>query len=173
MLPRSTQQRTRREQRWPKGRTQEISRLIGRSLRMALDLSLLGERTITIDCDVLQADGGTRTTAICGGWVAVQLALRPLIAQGILPSAVHKQQIVAISVGVVDGVPLLDLPYVEDVAAEVDMNVVMTAAGLLVEVQSTGEKAPFSRAEFDQLLTLAEQGIQEITAVQEQIVSSS
>ena len=107
MLPRSTQQRTRREQRWPKGRTQEISRLIGRSLRMALDLSLLGERTLTVDCDVLQADGGTRTTAICGGWVALQLALRPLIAQGVLPAAVNRQQIAAISVGVVDGTPLL------------------------------------------------------------------
>ena len=172
MLPRSTSQRTRREQRWPKGRTQEISRLIGRSLRMALDLSLLGERTITVDCDVLQADGGTRTTAICGGWVALQLALRPLIAAGVLDTAVNKQQIAAISVGIVDGVPLLDLPYVEDVAAEVDMNVVM-ASGLLVEVQGTGEKAPFSRAEFDELLTLAEQGIQQIMAVQEQIVSSS
>lgn len=173
MLPRSTQQRTNREQRWPKGRTQEISRLIGRSLRMALDLSLIGERTITVDCDVLQADGGTRTTAICGGWVALQLALRPLIAAGVLPAAVNRQQIAAISVGVVDGVPLLDLPYVEDVAAEVDMNVVMTSAGLLVEVQGTGEKAPFSRTEFDALLTLAEQGIRQITAVQEQIVSSS
>lgn len=173
MLPRSTQQRTRREQRWPKGRTQEISRLIGRSLRMALDLSLLGERTITVDCDVLQADGGTRTTAICGGWAALQLALRPLIAQGVLPVELNKHQIAAISVGIVDGVPLLDLPYVEDVAAEVDMNVVMTAAGELVELQGTGEKAPFSRTQFDQLLALAEQGIKEITAVQEQIVSSS
>ena len=140
---------------------------------MALDLSLLGERTLTVDCDVLQADGGTRTTAICGGWVALQLALRPLIAQGVLPAAVNRQQIAAISVGVVDGTPLLDLPYVEDVAAEVDMNVVMTGGGLLVEVQGTGEKAPFSRTEFDQLLTLAEQGIMQITAVQEQIVSSS
>ncbi len=177
MLPRSTSQRTRREQRWPKGRTQEISRLIGRSLRMALDLSLLGERTITVDCDVLQADGGTRTTAICGGWVALQLALRPLIARGVLPAIVNKHHIAAISVGIVNGVPLLDLPYVEDIAAEVDMNVVMAsndmADGALVEVQGTGEKAPFSRAEFDQLLALAEQGIREIMAVQEQIVSSS
>ena len=122
---------------------------------------------------MLQADGGTRTTAICGGWVAVQLALRPLIAQDILPAAVNKHQIAAISVGIVDGVPLLDLPYVEDVAAEVDMNVVMTADGLLVEVQGTGEKAPFSRAQFDQLLSLTQQGIEEIMAVQEQIVSSS
>lgn len=177
MLPRSTQRRTRREQRWPKGRTQEISRLIGRSLRMALDLSLLGERTLTVDCDVLQADGGTRTAAICGGWAAVQLALRPLIAQGVLPTAVNKHQIAAISVGIVDGTPLLDLPYVEDVAADVDMNVVMASndvgEGALVEVQGTGEKAPFSRAQFDQLLSLATEGIKEITAVQEQIVSSS
>jgi len=130
LLPRSTQQRTRREQRWPKGRTQEISRLIGRSLRMALDLPALGERTLTVDCDVLQADGGTRTAAGYGRCAAVALALRPLIDQGILPPAVLKHQIAAVSVGIVDGAPLLDLPYAEDVAAEVDLNVVMTAVWL-------------------------------------------
>ena len=117
MLPRATQRRTRREQRWPRGRTQEISRLIGRSLRMSLDLPALGERTLTLDCDVLQADGGTRTTAITGGWVAVALALKPLVEAGELPDTVFKQQVAAISVGVVGGHALLDLPYVEDVDA--------------------------------------------------------
>ena len=166
MLPRSTQRRTRREQRWPKGRTQEISRLIGRSLRMAVNLEELGQRTITIDCDVLQADGGTRTAAICGGWLAVKLALQPLITTGDLPQTVHKYQIAAISVGVVDGVPLLDLPYVEDVAAEVDLNVVMTAVGDLIEVQGTAEKEPFPRSQLNDLLDLAQQGIADITALQ-------
>jgi ribonuclease PH len=167
MLPRSTQRRTLREQRWPKGRTQEIARLIGRSLRMALNLSELGQRTLTVDCDVLQADGGTRTAAICGGWLAVQLALQPLIAAGNLPASVRRHQIAAISVGVVDGTPLLDLPYVEDVAAQVDLNVVMTAVGDLIEVQGTAEKEPFPRSQLDALLNLAQQGIQEITSLQQ------
>lgn len=167
MLPRSTQRRTLREQRWPKGRTQEIARLIGRSLRMALNLSELGQRTLTVDCDVLQADGGTRTAAICGGWLAVQLALQPLIAAGNLPASVRRHQIAAISVGVVDGTPLLDLPYVEDVAAEVDLNVVMTAVGDLIEVQGTAEKEPFPRSQLDALLNLAQQGIQAITSLQQ------
>jgi len=166
MLPRSTQQRTRREQRWPKGRTQEISRLIGRSLRMALDLYQLGERTLTIDCDVLQADGGTRTAAITGSWLAVQLALQPLIRAGTIPESVFKHQIAAISVGLVDGQPLLDLPYVEDVAAEVDMNVVMTGDGKLVEVQGTAEKAPADRAQFNQLMDLAALGIEQLVQQQ-------
>ena len=166
MLPRSTQRRTKREQRWPRGRTQEISRLIGRSLRMAINLDDLGKRTVTVDCDVLQADGGTRTAAICGGWLAVQLALQPLIAAGDLPKSVHRHQIAAISVGIVDGKPLLDLPYVEDVAAEVDLNVVMTAVGDLIEIQGTAEKEPFPRTQLDTLLNLAQQGIQEITALQ-------
>jgi ribonuclease PH len=161
MLPRSTHQRRSREQRWPKGRTQEISRLIGRSLRMALDLSQLGERQLIVDCDVLQADGGTRTAAICGGWLAVQLALKPLIAAGAVPKAVLKHQVAAISVGIVAGELLLDLPYEEDVAADVDLNVVMASDGRLIEVQGTGEKSPFSRLEFDKLVTLAAAGIAE------------
>ena len=172
MLPRSTHSRTAREQRWPKGRTQEISRLIGRSLRMAVDLAALGERTLTIDCDVLQADGGTRTAAVCGGWVAVNLALRPFITSGQLPERVLRQQVAAISVGIVDGVALLDLPYAEDVAAEVDFNVVMTAAGELIEVQGTAEKAPFPRVHLDQLLDLATGGIQTLAAKQREALTA-
>ena len=172
MLPRSTSTRTAREQRWPKGRTQEISRLIGRSLRMAVDLSLLGERTMTVDCDVLQADGGTRTAAICGGWVAVNLALRPLIAGGELPESVLRQQVAAISVGIIDGVALLDLPYHEDSVAEVDLNVVMTAVGDLIEVQGTAERAPFPRAQLDELLDLAAGGIQTLTAKQREALTA-
>ena len=172
MLPRSTQSRTRREQRWPKGRTQEISRLIGRSLRMALDLKQLGERMLTIDCDVLQADGGTRTAAISGSWVAVQLALRPLIEQGMLTDAVFKHQIAAISVGVVDGALLLDLPYVEDVAAEVDLNAVMTGDGLVVEIQGTAEKAPIDRSQLNQLIDLAASGIETIAELQKQVIQN-
>ena len=170
MLPRSTHSRRNRENRWPKGRTQEISRLIGRSLRMALNLQELGERTITVDCDVLQADGGTRTAAISGGWVALCLALRPLIAEGHLPESILRHQIGAISVGIVDGVPMLDLPYTEDVAAETDLNVVMTASGQLIEIQGTAEKEPFARQQLSQLIDLAEIGIQGIAQLQKNIV---
>ncbi|MCA9936496.1 MAG: ribonuclease PH [Anaerolineales bacterium] len=166
MLPRSTHRRTQREQRWPKGRTQEISRLIGRSLRMAVDLDALGERQVIIDCDVLQADGGTRTAAICGGWIATQLALRPLIAAGDLPESVLTHQIAAISVGIVNGEPLLDLAYEEDVNAEVDFNVVMTGTGDLIEVQGTAEKAPFPRAQLNTLLDLAASGIAQLAEAQ-------
>jgi ribonuclease PH len=170
MLPRSTQRRVNREQRWPKGRTQEISRLIGRSLRMALDLDQLGNRTLTVDCDVLQADGGTRTAAICGGWVALHLALQSLIATGSVPASVLKHQIAAISVGIVAGTPLLDLPYVEDVAAEVDLNVVMTAVGELIEIQGTAEKAPFPRPQLNELVDLASAGIAEIVTLQNEVI---
>ncbi len=173
MLPRSTQQRTQREQRWPKGRTQEISRLIGRSLRMALDLDLLGERTLTIDCDVLQADGGTRTAAITGSWVAVQFALRPLIEDGILTASVFKHQIAAISVGIVGGKALLDLPYVEDVAAEVDLNIVMTGDDRLVEVQGTAEKAPIGREQLNQLVDLGARGIETLIKLQKEALQNS
>ena len=170
MLPRSTHSRRNRENRWPKGRTQEISRLIGRSLRMALNLQDLGERTITVDCDVLQADGGTRTAAISGGWVALCLALRPLITAGHLPESIIRHQIGAISVGIVDGIPMLDLPYTEDVAAETDLNVVMTASGQLIEVQGTAEKEPFDRQQLSQLIDLAEIGVQGIAQLQNNIV---
>lgn len=166
MLPRSTHSRSNREQRWPKGRTQEISRLIGRSLRMALDLSLLGERTLTVDCDVLQADGGTRTAAVTGGWVAVVLALRPLIESGELPPEVLARQIAAISVGLIDGIPLLDLAYEEDVRAEVDLNAVLAGDDQLVEMQGTAEKAPFTRTKLDQLLDLAATGIAQLQTLQ-------
>ena len=170
MLPRSTHSRTQREQRWPKARTQEISRLIGRSLRMAVDLQALGYRQLIVDCDVLQADGGTRTAAITGGWLAVYLALQPLIEQGALSATVLRHQIAAISVGLVEGEPLLDLAYEEDLAAEVDFNVVMTATGELVEVQGTAEKVPFERAQLDALVDLATTGIEQLVALQSSII---
>ncbi|MCB9418978.1 MAG: ribonuclease PH [Ardenticatenaceae bacterium] len=170
MLPRSTHSRSQREQRWPKGRTQEISRLIGRSLRMALDLSLLGERTLTVDCDVLQADGGTRTAAVTGGWVAVALALRPFIKTGELLPEVLARQIAAISVGLVDGVPLLDLAYEEDVRAEVDFNVVMAEGNQLAEVQGTAEKVPFDRVQLDELIDLAAAGIVQLQVLQNKVI---
>jgi ribonuclease PH len=168
LLPRSTQQRVQREQRWPKGRTQEISRLIGRSLRMALNLENLGERQLIVDCDVLQADGGTRTAAITAGWLAVRLALQPLITAERLPITVLRHQIAAISVGIVDGRPLLDLAYAEDVSAEVDLNVVMTASGEIVEIQGTAEKAPFKRHQLGQLVDLATLGIVDLIQIQQQ-----
>lgn len=165
MLPRSTHQR-RTEGIFPGGRVQEISRLIGRSLRMALDLQQLGERQLIVDCTVLQADGGTRTAAITGGWVAVALALWPLIANGTVPGAVRRHQIAAVSVGLVDGQPVLDLDYDADSRAEVDLNVVMTATGELVELQGTGERAPFSRPALDELLDLARTGIDRLVVLQ-------
>ncbi|MFT5196653.1 MAG: ribonuclease PH [Cellvibrionaceae bacterium] len=171
MLPRSTHTRTNREQRWPKGRTQEISRLIGRSLRMSLDLKALGPRSLIVDCDVLQADGGTRTASITGGWVAVMLALKPFIASGEIPKSVLAHQVAAISVGIVNGRPLLDLPYIEDAAADVDLNVVMTGSGNFVEVQGTAESAPYSRTKLDQLLDLAAAGIQDLHILQNEALS--
>jgi len=171
LLPRSTQQRVQREQRWPKGRTQEISRLIGRSLRMAVNLEKLGERQLIVDCDVLQADGGTRTAAITAGWLAVRTALQPLIAAEKLPATVLGQQIAAISVGIVDGQALLDLDYAEDVSAEVDLNVVMTASGEFIEIQGTAEKAPFKRHQLGELVDLAAQGIADLVKYQQQSFS--
>ncbi len=167
LLPRSTQQRSPREQQWPKGRTQEISRLIGRSLRMGVNLLLLGERQIIVDCDVLQADGGTRTAAITGAWVAVKLALQPLIDGAVIPPQVIKRQIAAVSVGLVHGRPLLDLSYAEDATADADLNIVMAPGGQLIEVQGTGERIPFSRAQLDTLLDLAADGIEELFLHQE------
>ena len=173
MLPRSTHTRTQREQRWPKGRTQEISRLIGRSLRAALDLSLLGERTITVDCDVLLADGGTRTAAICGGWVALVVALRPLIDDGTLPATVMRRQIAAVSVGLVNDQPMLDLDYSEDSTAEVDLNVVMTADSEYIEVQGTAEGAPFARELMNNLLDIATAGIHDLARLQREAISAT
>jgi ribonuclease PH len=174
MLPRSTHTRSDREAARGKqsGRTQEIQRLIGRSLRAVFDLSLLGERTIQLDCDVLQADGGTRTAAITGAFVAAQEAVDKLLASGLLAQSPITGPVAAISVGIVQGTPLLDLEYVEDVACDTDMNVVMTGAGHFVEVQGTAEGAAFTRAEMDHLLRLAEQGIAELVSLQKQALAA-
>lgn len=168
MLPRATHTRGDREAARGKqsGRTQEIQRLIGRSLRAVFDLTALGERTMVLDCDVIQADGGTRTAAITGAFVAAHDALTHLIRQGKLAALPLRGHVAAISVGLVQGTPLLDLEYVEDVACDTDMNVVMTEAGHFVEVQGTAEGVAFSRREMDQLLALAEKGIAELIDLQ-------
>ena len=168
MLPRATHTRSDREAARGKqsGRTQEIQRLIGRSLRAVFDLSALGERTITLDCDVLQADGGTRTAAITGAWVAAHDAVHQLLAEGKLQRNPILHPVAAVSVGIVSGVPVLDLDYVEDAGCETDMNVVMTGAGRFVELQGTAEGEPFSREDLQQLLTLADGGIQQLIAMQ-------
>jgi ribonuclease PH len=170
MLPRATHTRGDREAARGKqsGRTQEIQRLIGRSMRAVFDLKKLGERTIQLDCDVLQADGGTRTAAITGAFVAAQDAVNGLLAAGKITESPITASVAAISVGIVQGTPLLDLEYTEDSACDTDMNVVMTGAGHFVEVQGTAEGAAFSRAEMDQLLTLAEKGITELMSLQQQ-----
>lgn len=168
MLPRSTHTRSAREAAKGKqsGRTQEIQRLIGRSLRAITDLKALGERQITLDCDVLQADGGTRTAAITGACVALHDAIQGLIASGKLQTNPLRDFVAAISVGIVNGVPVLDLDYPEDSACDTDMNVVMTGEGGMVEVQGTAEGTPFSRAELDTLLQLAEDGIRQLVTLQ-------
>ena len=174
MLPRATHTRSDREAARGKqsGRTQEIQRLIGRSLRTVFDLKLLGERTISLDCDVLQADGGTRTAAITGAFVAAHDAVTWLLGQGRINASPIRDFVAAVSVGVVQGVPLLDLEYTEDSACDTDMNVVMTAAGGFVEVQGTAEGAPFTRTEMDQLLALADQGIRQLVALQHQALGA-
>ena len=168
MLPRSTHTRSDREAARGKqsGRTQEIQRLIGRSLRAVMDMSLLGERTIQIDCDVLQADGGTRCASITGAWIAVADAVDGLLAQGLLTQNPLKDSVAAISVGMVDGRAVLDLDYPEDSGCDADMNVVMTGAGRYVEVQGTAEGHTFDRAELNTLLQLAEKGISELARLQ-------
>jgi len=168
MLPRSTHTRSDREAARGKqsGRTQEIQRLIGRSLRCVVDLAALGERTISLDCDVIQADGGTRTAAITGAYVALHDAVSWLLAQGKIARSPLRDAIAAVSVGIVQGTPLLDLEYIEDSACDTDMNVVMTGSGGFVEVQGTAEGAAFSRAEMDLLLGLADKGIRELVAAQ-------
>ncbi|MBQ1763791.1 MAG: ribonuclease PH [Aquincola sp.] len=168
MLPRATHTRGDREAARGKqsGRTQEIQRLIGRSLRCVFDLSLLGERTISLDCDVLQADGGTRTAAITGAFVAAHDAVTWLLERGLITQSPIRDFVAAVSVGIVQGTPLLDLEYTEDSACDTDMNVVMTGAGGFVEVQGTAEGASFSRAEMDALLALAGKGIAELVAAQ-------
>ncbi len=166
LLPRSTQVRTNRETRGLRGRTQEIKRLIARSLRSAVDLQKLGERQIILDCDVLQADGGTRTAAITGAYVALVLALQQLIANRVVPPSVLRRPIAAISVGMVGGEPLLDLCYTEDSQAEVDLNVVMTEDGRFVEIQGTAEGEPFERVAMEAMLDLAENGIRQLFRLQ-------
>ena len=168
MLPRATHTRSDREAARGKqsGRTQEIQRLIGRSLRCVFDLRRLGERTISLDCDVIQADGGTRTAAITGAFVAAHDAVTWLIAQGKLQASPIRDFVAAVSVGIIESTPLLDLEYVEDAGCDTDMNVVMTASGGFVELQGTAEGATFSRAEMDALLALAQQGIAELVRAQ-------
>ncbi len=168
MLPQATHDRSSRESVKGRigGRTHEISRLVGRSLRAAIDYKALGENTITIDCDVLQADGGTRTAAITGAYIALADAVEHLRSKGVLVGEPLIESVTAISVGIIDGVPLLDLPYVEDVRAETDMNVVMTGSGKFIEVQGTAEGAPFDKAELDALLELAAKGCVDLTNLQ-------
>jgi ribonuclease PH len=174
MLPRATHTRGDREAARGKqsGRTQEIQRLIGRSLRSVFDLARLGERSILIDCDVLQADGGTRTAAITGAFVAAADAVAWLLREGRIEASPIRDHVAAVSVGLVQGVPLLDLEYVEDAGCDTDMNVVMTGAGGFVEVQGTAEGAPFTRVEMDALLALAGQGIAELVAAQKRALAS-
>jgi ribonuclease PH len=156
----------------PSGRTQEIQRLIGRALRAIVDLKLLGERTIWIDCDVIQADGGTRTASITGAFVSLAAAVENLVAEGKLDKAVLLDYVAAVSVGIVNGEPILDLCYEEDSSADVDMNIIMTGDGKLVEVQGTAERSSFSRDELNVMLDLAGKGITEIIAVQKKTVES-
>jgi len=170
MLPRSTNTRTPRENRGPSGRSQEIQRLVGRALRAVIDRAKLGDRTVWVDCDVIQADGGTRTAAITGGFIAVADAIAKI--PGLQPSAVIRDCVAAISVGVVQGQAVLDLCYAEDASAEVDMNVVMTASGRFVEVQGTAEGQPFTKSELDDLLSLAEHGIAEILEAQAEVLAT-
>ncbi len=174
MLPRSGQSRSARESALGKisGRTHEIQRLIGRSLRSCLNLPDLGERTIILDCDVIQADGGTRTASITGAWVALARACAVLRSRGVLTLDPVRRQVAAVSVGLVEGSPLLDLNYAEDSHAEVDANIVMNDAGEFIEVQSTSEAKPFSRSQLDQILQLAEGGIEELMALQRECTAS-
>ena len=173
MLPRATHTRGDREAARGKqsGRTQEIQRLIGRSLRAVFDLQLLGERTIVLDCDVIQADGGTRTAAITGAWVAASDAVATLLASGKLTASPIRGPVAAVSVGIVQGTPVLDLDYLEDAGCDTDMNVVMTGAGHFVEVQGTAEGAAFTRDQMDQLLVLADQGIAELVQLQQKAIA--
>jgi ribonuclease PH len=170
MLPRATRTRTSRERSQVGGRTQEIQRLIGRSLRAVVNMNKLGERTIWVDCDVIQADGGTRTAAITGAFVAMVLAMQHMVDAKMIQAIPVRDYLAATSVGVVDGVPMLDLAYEEDSRADVDMNVIRTGDGRFIEVQGTAEKDPFPRATLDRLLDLASAGIDELIAKQREIV---
>jgi ribonuclease PH len=172
MLPRSTHQRMPRRRGSDSSRSQEIRRLIGRSLRAAVDLDRLGPRTVTVDCDVIQADGGTRTAAITGGYVAVALALQRLMRAGVLPADVLVGPVAAVSVGVVEEALLLDLCYEEDAAAAVDLNVVMTGAGQFIEIQGTAEGDPFDRAILIELIDLAASGIEQLLVQQKDLLTA-
>jgi ribonuclease PH len=166
MLPRATSTRTQRETLRPSGRTQEIQRLIGRSLRAVVDTKKLGERQIFLDCDVIQADGGTRCASITGAYVALALACRKLVKQGLLTTSPILSEVAAVSVGIIEGTVILDLAYAEDSNADVDMNVVCTVAGSFIEIQGTAEREPFSREQMNEMLALAEKGINDLFAVQ-------
>jgi ribonuclease PH len=174
MLPRATGSRTRREATAGKqsGRTQEIQRLIGRSLRAVVDMQLLGENQVTIDCDVLEADGGTRTASITGAYVALADAIKWMDERKLTRGQALRDSVAAVSCGIYRGTPVLDLDYLEDVEAHTDANFVMTGAGKFVEIQGTAEQAPFSRAELDQLMSLAEQGIGELSILQQKALSA-
>jgi len=172
MLPRATNTRTQREtQRGPSGRTQEIQRLIGRSLRAVVDTKLLGERQIYIDCDVIQADGGTRCASITGAYVALALACRRLMKNNVIKTSPILSEVAAVSVGIIDQTPILDLAYAEDSTAEVDMNVVCTGTGKFIELQGTAEREPFSREQMDEMLILAEAGINKLFEIQRHALS--
>jgi ribonuclease PH len=172
MLPRSTNTRMNRERGGPSGRSQEIQRLVGRSLRAVVEMAKLGERTVWVDCDVIQADGGTRTAAITGSFIAMADAIGTVVKGGALPGTPVRDCVAAISVGIVGGAPALDLNYLEDSGAEVDMNVVMTGAGAFVEVQGTAEQTPFGRDSLAAMLALAEQGIGRLIALQRRAVDA-
>jgi len=166
MLPRATNTRTQRENHRPSGRTQEIQRLIGRSLRAVVDTSRVGERQIIVDCDVIQADGGTRCASITGAYVALALACRKMLRNSIIKTSPILSEVAAVSVGIIDGTPVLDLAYAEDSTADVDMNIVCTGTGKFIELQGTAEREPFTRDEMDAMLLLAEKGINRLFEIQ-------
>ena len=166
MLPRATNTRTQRETQRPSGRTQEIQRLIGRSLRAVVDTKLLGERQIYLDCDVIQADGGTRCASITGAYVALALACRKLVKQGTIKTSPILSEVAAVSVGIIEGTTILDLAYVEDSSADVDMNIVCTGEGKFIEIQGTAEREPFTREQMNEMIALAEKGINQLFTIQ-------
>ena len=172
MLPRATHTRIKRERPNPSGRTMEIQRLIGRSLRAIVDLKKLGERQVFVDCDVIQADGGTRCASITGAFVALSLACRKLVSTGKLSGSPILSEVAAVSVGIVEGTPVLDLKYEEDSTADVDMNIVSTGTGKFIEIQGTAEQEPFTRDEMDAMLALAEKGVKELFEIQRQALNS-
>jgi ribonuclease PH len=172
MLPRATNTRTQRESQRPSGRTQEIQRLIGRSLRAVVDTKKLGERQIYLDCDVIQADGGTRCASITGAYVALALACRKLLKQGIIKTSPILSEVAAVSVGIIEGTAILDLAYTEDSTADVDMNIVCTGLGKFIELQGTAEREPFSREQMDEMLMLADIGVNKLFEIQRNALSA-